>query len=116
MENLESDYILDLISQRFKVLADSNRLKVLNCLKSGEMNVTQIIEATGLKQANVSKILNTLAGANIVAKRREGNSVYYRIVDDSIFQLCTIVCDNLESSAAEFSKILKTQNPFRVES
>ena len=107
--------LLDLISARFKILSDTNRLLVLSCLKDGEKNVTQLIEQTGLKQANVSKILITMAQANIVARRKDGNNVYYHIVDDSIFELCSLVCDNLQASMGGLKNILNTQNPFAKE-
>ncbi len=108
----DNDALLELISNRFKILADTNRLKVLNCLKSGEKNVGKIIEETDLKQANVSKIMLAMAQYNIVARRKDGNSVYYHIVDDSIFDLCSIVCSKLQENMAGFSKLADIKNPF----
>lgn len=110
--DFDDDALLEMISNRFKILADANRLKVLNCLKSGEKNVGKIIEETGLKQANVSKILLAMAQYNIVARRKDGNSVYYHIVDDSIFDLCSIVCSKLQEDMADFSKLAGVKNPF----
>ncbi|KAA3616402.1 MAG: ArsR family transcriptional regulator [Calditrichaeota bacterium] len=107
-----NDALLELISNRFKILSDANRLKVLSCLRNGEKNVTQIIEETGLKQANVSKILIAMAQINIVARRKDGNSVFYHIVDDSIFELCSLMCSKLQENMVGFSKLAKIKNPF----
>lgn len=108
----EVDLILQQISERFKLLADPNRLKVLHALKDGEKNVTEIMQATGLKQANVSKILNMLAWAAVVGRRKEKNNVYYSILDVSIFELCALVCRNLEGRTEEIARAFKWNNPF----
>ena len=110
--NEENNALLEAISKRFKLLSDSNRLLVLSYLKNEEMNVTQIIDATGLKQENISKILNFLAQEKVVGRRKEGNSVYYHIEDESIFELCSIVCENLQKSTANFAKLVSSENPF----
>ncbi len=86
---------LALVADYFKVLSEVSRLHVLNCLRSGPRNVTEIVEATGLGQANVSKHLKVLTQAGIVNRNPMGVSVYYEIVDPVIFNLCEIVCDRI---------------------
>lgn len=49
--------VLALVAERFKALAEPARLEILNCLRSREMTVTELVEETGLGQANVSKHL-----------------------------------------------------------
>ncbi len=70
-------------------------LVAVACLKSGGKNVTEIIEATGLGQANVSKHLKVLTQAGIVTRTPQGTSVFYEITDPIVFQLCEVVCDRL---------------------
>ena len=53
---------------------------------------------TGGTQANVSRHLQTLTGAHILARRKEGLQVFYAIADPSIFKLCELVCGSLEKS------------------
>lgn len=92
-----SDEALELLAARFKVLAEPMRLKLLNALRDGEKTVTELVEQTGAGQANVSKHLGLLYRHRLVARRKEGLKVYYRIADPSIFELCELVCDSLEA-------------------
>jgi len=86
---------LSLVANFFKVLSESNRLQIVCSLKSGPLNVTEIIEATGLGQANVSKHLKMLTQAGVVSRQPRGVSAYYEISNQSFFQLCEIVCETL---------------------
>ena len=67
----------------------------------GELSVGQLVETTGLTQANVSKHLQLLLVHNLVARRKEGLFVYYHIADQSVFQLCELVCNRLEREVRE---------------
>lgn len=86
---------LELIAARFRVLAEPMRLKILDSLGENEMTVTELVEATAAGQANVSKHLAMLADARLVARRKEGLNVYYRVADKSVFDLCEAVCSSL---------------------
>jgi DNA-binding transcriptional ArsR family regulator len=86
---------LALMADFFKVLSEVSRLQIVCCLKSGAKNVTQIIEATGLGQANVSKHLKVLAQAGIVTRTQQGVSVYYEITNPFLFEVCDLVCESL---------------------
>ncbi len=86
---------LSLMSNFFKVLSEVSRLQIVCALKSGAKNVTEIIEETGLGQANVSKHLKMLAQAGIVAREQQGVCVYYEIANPFLFELCDLVCDAL---------------------
>ena len=83
------------VADYFKVLSEVSRLEVLCVLKTGEQNVGEIVEATGLGQANVSKHLKVLTQAGIISRRTSGTSVYYRISDETTFALCELVCQRL---------------------
>ncbi len=68
------DEFLDLMDEKFRMLADPTRpdptrLAILRSLTAGERNVTQVVEETGRNQANVSKHLKMLAEAGLVARR-----------------------------------------------
>ena len=71
------------------------RLRILHSIQPGELTVTQIIEATGASQANVSKHLGVLTRAEMVGRRKEGLKAYYSISDPVIFELCDLVCNRL---------------------
>jgi len=95
------------VADYFKVLSELSRLQVLCSLKSGSKNVTEIIEETGLGQANVSKHLKILAQAGIVSRTPQGVSVYYEIAEPFIFELCELVGDRLSIRLAAQSQQLK---------
>jgi len=86
---------LTLVANFFKVLSEVSRLQILCALKSGAQNVSEIITATGLGQANVSKHLKILSQAGIVSRYQKGVCVYYQISNPFIFELCDLVCNTL---------------------
>jgi DNA-binding transcriptional ArsR family regulator len=87
--------LLDLIADRFKALAEPARLNILNALREREMTVTELMEATGLGQANASKHLQLLHSLGFVERRKEGLYVHYRLADEDVFKLCDIMCGRL---------------------
>ncbi|MGF1567946.1 MAG: ArsR/SmtB family transcription factor [Nodosilinea sp.] len=95
------------VADYFKVLSELSRLQVLCVLKSGSKNGSEIMEATGLGQANVSKHLKILAQAGIVTRQPKGVTVYYAITDPLIFDLCELVCQSLETRLQEQSQQLQ---------
>jgi DNA-binding transcriptional ArsR family regulator len=95
------------VADYFKILSEVSRLQVLCCLKSGAKNVTEIIEMTGLGQANVSKHLKAIAQMGMVSRTQIGVSVYYEISDPLIFELCELVCDRLGERLQYQSEQLK---------
>lgn len=93
------DEFLDLMSEKFRMLADSTRLAILRTLMQGERNVTQVVEETGRGQANVSKHLKMLASAGLVSRRRDGLQVFYKLNDPLVERLCKLVCETILEDA-----------------
>ena len=95
-----------MIASRFRVLSDPMRLKILHTLDDKEMNVSDLVEAIGAGQANVSKHLGVMLDAAIVSRRKEGLNSFYKVSDETIFELCDVVCarlkEQLESRRAVF--------------
>ncbi len=95
---LVPDALLDRVAQRFRVLGDASRLAIVRLLlERDELSVGEVVDEVGMSQANVSKHLRLLFDAGIVSRRREGTSAYYSVVDDSVAQLCSLVCDRIEA-------------------
>ncbi|MCK9519266.1 MAG: metalloregulator ArsR/SmtB family transcription factor [Dehalococcoidia bacterium] len=89
-------HLLDHVAERFRVLGDATRLKILQVLlEEGELNVGELVERMELSQANISKHLRVLHDAAIVARRPQGTAAYYSVTDPSVVQLCDLVCDRL---------------------
>ncbi|OYT69901.1 MAG: transcriptional regulator [Chloracidobacterium sp. CP2_5A] len=96
-----SDEALEMIAARFRALSEPTRLKLLNLLRQrGEMSVGELVTETGYGQANVSKHLLVLLESGMVARRRDGTSIRYRIADETIFALCELVCNGIEAQLA----------------
>jgi DNA-binding transcriptional ArsR family regulator len=91
-----SDEVVELIARRLRVIADPTRIRLLDRLREGEASVQELNEAVGSTQQNVSKHLGVLADAGIVARRRDGSFNRYRVIDESIWQLCEDVCWSVE--------------------
>ncbi|MEO6053560.1 MAG: metalloregulator ArsR/SmtB family transcription factor [Chthoniobacterales bacterium] len=83
----------------FGILAEASRLKLLRSLMERALTVSELIEATGMKQGNVSKHLGVLLNARFVARKREGNFVRYAIVDKKLYKLCELMCTRIEQDA-----------------
>lgn len=99
-------HLLDHVAERFRVLGDATRLKILQALLTeGELNVGELVERLGLSQANVSKHLRVLHDAAVVARRPQGTAAYYSVIDDSVVQLCDLVCDRLREQKLEEAKV-----------
>ena len=91
-----SDEFLELVAAKFRMLADPTRLAILRSLmEQGELNVGQIVAASGRSVANVSKHLKHLSEARLVARRKEGSFVLYRLNDPVLQRICELVCDSL---------------------
>ena len=101
--------LLERIAERFRILAEPARLRLLNELSRGEQTVTELVERTGLSQANVSKHLRLLRNGGFVGRRKEGLFAHYSIVDPSVEQLCDIMCTRLETRAEEERDLLATE-------
>jgi DNA-binding transcriptional ArsR family regulator len=92
---------LGFIADRFKALSEPSRLEILNTLREGERTVSEILEATGLGQTNVSKHLQLLYASGFVDRRKDGVSTYYRLADGDVLRLCELMCGRLEAKPGE---------------
>jgi ArsR family transcriptional regulator len=94
-----SDAQVEEVSRLFGILSESSRLKLLRALMEKPMNVSELMEATGMKQGNVSKHLGVLLNARFVAREREGNFARYTLADPKLYQLCDLMCTRIEDDA-----------------
>ena len=78
---------MEALAEYFKVFSEPNRLAVLEALRDGPLNVTAVVEKTGLSQALVSKHLKILMIAGVVSRQPEGSLVFYEVVDSQTFRL-----------------------------
>ena len=86
-------------AELFRVMAAPMRLKIISCLCDGEKNVTYLLSKIATTQPNMSQHLNTLYKAGVLAKRRDGVQIYYRIANQQIVNLCKVVCMQVEAAS-----------------
>lgn len=98
--------VIELIAQRFRALSEPARLSILHSMRSGEMTVTELVEETELGQANVSKHLQLLHTLGFVTRRKDGLFTYYALADRSVFTLCDIMCNRLDTEARARRRVL----------
>ncbi|MCL5066959.1 MAG: metalloregulator ArsR/SmtB family transcription factor [Thaumarchaeota archaeon] len=85
------DKISELHAEICKTLGSPVRIEILNLLQDGEKTVSQLSERLELKQANVSQHLAVLRQRQVVATRKEGTSIYYRVSNPKIIQACRLM-------------------------
>ena len=100
------DPLTELIAQRFRVLGEPMRIKLLDALRDGEATVGELVDRLGASQQNVSKHLGVLHQAGIVSRAKEGTFVRYSIADSGVFDLCEQVCGGLRQQISELDQIL----------
>ncbi len=100
------DDLVELIAERFRALSEPTRIKLLDRLREGEATVFDLTELIGTTQQNVSKHLGVLQRSAIVARRKQGNFAYYRIIDEGVFSLCEEVCGSLQQQVESLRQLV----------
>lgn len=108
------DEMLEEVSNRFKLLSEPMRLKILRVLCENERTVQEIVNAVQASQANISKHLALMHDNGVVNRRKEGLKCYYRIADDSIIYACYLisksVVENLQDRLSWVQKVNSNLN------
>ncbi|MBC7707107.1 MAG: winged helix-turn-helix transcriptional regulator [Rhodoferax sp.] len=91
----DSGRVFELAAELFGVLATPMRLRILSVLCNGECSVSQLLEKIDTTQPNLSQHLNVLYRSGVVAKRKEGAQVVYRVQSEKAVSLCRAVCTQI---------------------
>jgi DNA-binding transcriptional ArsR family regulator len=98
--------LVELIAGRFRVIGEPMRIRLLDALRDGPLTINALTERLGASQQNISKHVGVLATAGIVAREKDGNRVRCSIADDTIFELCELVCGGLRQQVTELDQLL----------
>ena len=101
------DELVELIAERFRVIGEPMRIKLLDQLREGPATVGELAGTLGTSQQNVSKHLGVLHGAGVVSRSKEGTFVRYTITDESVFDLCEQVCGAVNRQLRELDRLLQ---------
>jgi DNA-binding transcriptional ArsR family regulator len=91
-----NDRTLEMVAERFRVLGDPLRLRLLQAMGTEELSVGELVTHTATSQANVSKHLGMMLRAGLIRRRKEGLKVFYAPADPSVFKICDLVCGSLQ--------------------
>lgn len=89
------DEICKLQAEFCKGMAHPKRVQILNILKEGERSVNELVETTGIPQANLSQHLGVLRQLGLLETRRTGSKISYRISDPRIVEACDLVRETI---------------------
>lgn len=98
----EDFYLLH--SEMCKTISNPKRQAILDSLRDGELSVNEIVEKTGLGQANISQHLALLKDKGVVVLRRYGNNSFYSISNMKIIQAYDLISEVLKDSLSIKSK------------
>jgi DNA-binding transcriptional ArsR family regulator len=99
--------LAEMIAARLRVIGDPTRIRILDLLREGELSVAHLTERLETSQQNVSKHLGILLQAGIVSRRKDGTSSYYRVADQTVFDLCEQVCGGLQVRLSELNALVE---------
>jgi DNA-binding transcriptional ArsR family regulator len=105
------DSLVEAVARRFALLGDPTRLRIIRVLhEQGEATVGEIAATAGSSAANTSQHLGRLLMGGVVGRTRDGQSVRYRITDDTIGQLCDIVCGSMAGQVTPVTDLAEAAN------
>ena len=92
VEQRTEDRVFDSVAELFAVLSTPIRLKIISAVCNGEKNVSELLGEIETTQPNMSQHLNMLYRSGVLAKRRDGTQMYYRLQSERVATLCRAVC------------------------
>ena len=101
MSTDESDKVFESAAELFSVLSTPVRLRLISALCHGEKNVSQLLSEIDATQPNMSQHLATLYRAGILARRRDGTQIFYRIQSERAATLCRAVCTQIATEMGD---------------
>ena len=102
-----NEIAVQMISNIFKALSSSVRVKIIEMLRGGPLCVCHIIEGLGMEQSNTSQHLSVLKKAGIVESRKEGLSVYYKLKHPQVLDMINLVEEVLNKQLEETKQSLE---------
>ncbi|MCU0931248.1 MAG: metalloregulator ArsR/SmtB family transcription factor [Serpentinimonas sp.] len=94
-DKAERGRVFELAAELFGILATPMRLRILSALCDREKSVTELLSEIDTTQPNLSQHLNLLYRSGVLAKRKEGTQVIYRVQSEQAVMLCRSVCTQI---------------------
>ena len=106
---VEKGRVFEMAAELFGVLATPMRLRILSALCDQEKSVSQLLKEIDTTQPNLSQHLNLLYRAGVLAKRKDGTQVFYRVQSEQAVTLCRTVCTQIAIEMDEPSAVPASQ-------
>lgn len=91
--------VFESVAELFALLSAPIRLRIISAVCQEELNVSQLLERIDTTQPNMSQHLATLHRCGVLARRREGTQIYYRLQNEFVATLCRTVCTQVAIGA-----------------
>jgi ArsR family transcriptional regulator len=104
---LKKENFYNLHAEMCKTISNPRRQAILDTIRDGEMTVSELIEKTGISQANLSQHLAILRSKGVVKTRRDGNCIYYSLSNIKIIEAYDLISEVLEDSTTSREKAIK---------
>lgn len=104
---MEKENFYNLHADMCKTISNPRRQAILDTLRDGELTVSQLVEKTGINQANLSQHLSILRSKGVVVNRRSGNNIYYSIADLKIIKAYDLMSEVLRDSISAKGRTIK---------
>jgi DNA-binding transcriptional ArsR family regulator len=88
-------------SAYFSLLSEPSRLRIIQAICYQECSVQEVVMKTGLPQPNVSRHLALLHRSGVLSRRRVGTSVFYKVSDSTLTEICRLVCVRMAGGIQE---------------
>lgn len=99
--------MFDCFAEVAKALGHGRRLEILELLAQGERSVEALAEVAGLSIANASQHLRLMRQAGLLASRREGKHIFYRLSDPSVLDMLATLRKVAENNLAEVRDLVR---------
>ena len=99
------DDVFESVAELFGVLSTPIRLKIISTVCNGEKNVSEMLAEIDTTQPNMSQHLGMLYRSGVLAKRRVGTQVYYRLQSERVAALCRSVCTQVAIELEDDAKV-----------
>ena len=104
---MKKEGFYNLHAEMCKTISNPRRQAILDTIRGGELTVSELIERTGISQANLSQHLAILRSKGVVKTRRDGNNIYYSISNLKIIEAYDLISEVLEDSTTSREKAIK---------
>lgn len=105
---MKQERLFELHAEVCKTLSNPVRLRIIDELQDGELTVGALAKKLGVRQAHLSQHLSILRQRGVVAARKDGVNVYYRIANPKIIKACNLIREVLMEHLQKDQRMLSS--------